>query len=431
MARRLLRILPVFLLWALASCNGNIGDLFSAFPASAFQPDEGGDGGDLPPGAFQAREVGSLASAQGVTGNTRNIAVATVGAQRIGFVSAGTVGVHVLDLTEPDNILPSDKLATISDAVLDGMPALLAGGACDDLAVVDNNFLVCIAVGRTDGNAVTVFHIPTLLTAIQSTPGDLSAAFVPGTGQIVVPGTPNGNAGGVSGSAVLPTVPAVFAVATGDKELGLGTITTTTPRSWTAITNFTSNSPLIDRFLDVHVAFPAVYAVVAQDGGIGLATLSIESSSETPTIPEIAVVGAVQELTGSFSALDTNASAFPGTFPATLTRDAAGLLYVSEQNGIRIYSLSSPTSPIESDQIFSAGFDIAGLASTTGFLARTNAANLTVYGALAGTTAPVATLNATGRRNLGLALAADSTGRYAFVCTNSNGLRIVLWSAIS
>ena len=417
------RLLPL-LLGVLAACTGNIGDLFSAFPASAFAPEGEGGGGGLPPGAFQAREVGFLSTAQGVTGNVRNIAVANIGAQRIGFLSAATVGFHVVDLTEPDNILPVDKLATVSDAVLDGMPALLAGGAVDDVAVIDNTYLVCIAVGRSVSNSVTVFHIPTLLDRIATSPGDLSDAYVPGTGNIAVDGTPQGHAGGVSGASIIPGQPNVFVVATGGSELGIGVITPGTPGTWAAAAPLVSTSPAIDRFLDVEFGQAAAYAVVAEDGGIALATLGIQLT----TPPSVTVVGATQPLTGGFSSLDNSAAAFAGTFPATLARDATGTLYVSEQNGIRIYALDSPTAPIEKSQIFSAGFDIAGLAASQGFLARTNGANLTVYASLAGTTAPVSSFDAAGRRNLGVSLASDSSGSYAFVCTNNNGLRIIQWS---
>ncbi|MHC4451419.1 MAG: hypothetical protein ACYS0E_14995 [Planctomycetota bacterium] len=417
MSRRLLPLLFALI----AACSGNIGDLFSVFPASAFEPEEPADGGDRPPtGSFEPIEVGFVGAGAGVTGNVRNIATASVNGKQIAFLSAGADGVHVVDVSTPGTFTSASYITTVDDLVLDGSPAAIAGGQVDDVAVVDDNYLVCIAVGTGAANAVTLFHIATLLDLAETSPTDLSGAFVPGTGNIAVEGTPEGNGGGASGST------GIFVVATGGSELGLASISAGQPGTWAALAPITSATPPIDNFIDIDLAFPAAYAVVAQGDDLALATFGIQLGVP----PSIGIVGDLLPLTGSLSGFDSNAAAFPGTFPSTLARDVTGTLYVSEQNAIRIYSIANPTAPLESSSVFSAGFEIAGLAATTGFVARTNSANMTVYTTLAGAAAPVAALDTAGRRNLGIALANDAGGRYAFVCADTNGMRVVQWSDI-
>ena len=116
----------------------------------------------------------------------------------------------------------------------------------DNVGIVDNTYLVCIAVGSGAANAVTVFHIPTLLGLISTSPTNVSGAFVPGTGDIAVEGTPSGNGGGVDGAS------GFFLVASGGAEMGVGLISSTT--SWQALPAVTSASPNINNFIDVEMA---------------------------------------------------------------------------------------------------------------------------------------------------------------------------------
>jgi len=153
---RLLRLLLPALLGLLPACgSGNIGDLFSIFPREAFTPPggTGGGGGGQP---FVPAEVASLGGADGLTGEVKNIVIATVDVRTYAFLAAGASGVHVVDVTEPDLLNRGDYITTVRDAVLTP-PASLAGGRCDALAVVDGSFLVCLAVGSGAANAVTVF----------------------------------------------------------------------------------------------------------------------------------------------------------------------------------------------------------------------------------------------------------------------------------
>ena len=162
----------LLILTILPACGGDIGALFDAFPPEAFQPD-GGAGGEIPDipggpgGTFRALEVGFLEAAQGVTGDVRNIALAQVGTQNLAFLAAGANGVHMVDTTQPELINSSDYITTIRDSVLTA-PAMISGGRVDAIAVVDNTYLVCVAIGSGATDAVTVFHIPTLIMAATS-----------------------------------------------------------------------------------------------------------------------------------------------------------------------------------------------------------------------------------------------------------------------
>ena len=140
-------LLALFL--AVPACSGNIGDVFSIFPREAFDDGGGtggGDGGGGPPAPFIPADIGGLAGGQGVTGEVRNIAIATVGFRTYAFLAAGTDGIHVVDMTEPDLVSDNSFVTTVNSSTLTA-PAALAGGAVHDLTVVDNTFLVCIAVG--------------------------------------------------------------------------------------------------------------------------------------------------------------------------------------------------------------------------------------------------------------------------------------------
>jgi hypothetical protein len=410
-----------------AACNGNIGDLFSIFPASAFAPDE--PDGEQPnpgvPGAFEPTEVGFLGATQGVTGDVRNIALATLNSQTYAFLAAGADGVHMVNVTDASTINPSSYITTIDDTVLLGTAAELAGGRVDDIAVLGNAYLVCVAVGSGSANAVTIFHIQTLIERATSSPADLSDAFVPGSGNILADGTPGGNGGGVSGASIAGV--SVFLVASGGPTLGGGFISAGTPGTWTAIAPASSTTPQIDNFVKVEFGAASAYAVVAQGDTIALATVAI---SVTPTIG-ITVNETLLPLTGVFSTLDASLAATPGTFPATTALDVAQTLYVSEQNALRTYSAVSPGVPTESDQLFSAGFDIGGIAAQPGFLAISNSSSLTFYSNLAGPFARIGAFQSAGRRNFGVEFTSGTGGRFAIVCADSNGMRVIQWSDIS
>lgn len=398
------------------ACNGNIGDLFSIFPASAFQPDEP-DNGDLPGGGggLTAEEVAFLASAQGLDGNIRNLAIADLAGRKIAFVTAGEIGFHIVDVTDPSGLNSTDLLATIDDSVLPDAAASIAGGRVDNVGIVDNIYLVCIAVGSGADNAVTVFHIPTLLTLISSSPTDVSGAFVPGTGDIAVDGTPLGNGGGVDGAS------GFFLVASGGAELGVGLITGID--AWSVIATVTSAAPNIDNFLDVEMAFPVAHATVADGDDVRLATLTISIAPPGVTVgPELLT------LTGSFSALDSNNGSAPGTFvarPLLQGSGATGSLYASGLNDVRVFSVVAPATPVLSSSVFSAGISIGGLAAAPNALATGDGGTLRFFGIFQDIATPIATLDTAGRRYFDLEYSILPAGTFVIACADTNGLRVI------
>jgi len=417
-----MRILLVLWLALVPACTGNIGDLFSLFPASAFAPDEGtdGDDGGVRPGTFVPLEVAFLEASQGVTGSVRNIATASVAGQTLAFLSAGVDGVHMVDASVPESMNSSSYITTISDDVLASATAEIAGGRVDDVAVVDNTYLICVAVGSGSANAVTMFHIPTLVDLAVSETADLSGAFVPGTGAIAVDGTPEGNAGGATGASSL------FLVATGGAELGIGSITTTPlPGSWAALPPVTSTTPQIDRFLKVEFNFPVGYATVAVGDEIQLATLAVTISP-----PGVGVTGALDPVTGTLTAMDGNNGSEPGTFVAGLALDGANNLYVSGQNDVRTFSLASPQDPFEGSTIFNAGISIGGITATPGFVYVGDGATLRVTALVAGVTTPIVALQNTGRRYFDGVFTSSAAGRFVLACANDRGLRVIQFSDI-
>ena len=406
-----MRIFLVLFIALAPACNGNIGDLFSLFPASAFQPDQpdNPDGG-LPGGSLSAEEVAFMAAAQGVTGDIRNIAITVQAGQSIAFLSAGDAGFHIVDVTDPENLNSSSLLATIDDSVLLDAAASIAGGQVDNLGIVDNTYLVCIAVASGAANAVTVFHIPTLLSLAAASSNDYSTAFVPGTGDIAVDGTPADNAGGVDGAS------GIFLVATGTDQLGVGLIASIF--AWQALPAVTDAR--IDHFLDVAMAFPVAYATVASGDDVQLATLAINTATQSVTVQ-----GDLDVLTGGFSTMDGNNGSAPGTFVARPALDGTGNLYASGLNDVRIFSLTTPTDPIEDSIAFNAGISIGGLAAAPNALVTGDGATLRFFGVLQGIVTPLTQLQTTGRRYYDLEYSVIAAGTFVLACAESNGLRVI------
>ena len=103
---RLFTLLAAFLC---TSCGHDpLSDIWDAFSADAFDSgmddgmDGGGDGGRPP--MFEPLVTVRLDDAQGITGDVRNIALATLGAQTLAFLSAQTDGVHIVDVSVPSTI---------------------------------------------------------------------------------------------------------------------------------------------------------------------------------------------------------------------------------------------------------------------------------------------------------------------------------------
>lgn len=404
------------------ACDGNVGDIFSAFPVTAFTPEA--PGGVPPggiPGGFRPIEVGFLGSSQGVTGTVRNIATASVSGRSIAFLSAESDGVHLVDVSLPGRITPAAYITTIHDSVLSDAAATIAGGRVDDVAVIDNTYLVCLAVGSGAPNAVTVFHIPTLLERATSAGADLSDAYVPGIGDIVANGTSSGNGGQVAGGNN------IFLVASGGPTMGMGFITAGTPGTWAALPPVPAATPPIDNFLTVVFATPAAYAVVAQGDDLSVATISLAIAVP----PSVTLEPSRLPLTGSFAALDAKAAAVPGAFPTAMAINITRTIYVAGLNDVRIFNATAPSSPTESNTIFSAGLEISGMVADATLFALANNSTITFRtSVLGGRLTEVGSYSAAGRRNFDMALASDREGRYVLSCAGGLGLRIIRWSDI-
>ncbi len=421
----------LFFLASLPACSGTVGDLFGVFPADVFQPEDpgGGDPG-IPPGGggFTATEIGFLEAAQGVTGDVRNIALAQVGVLSVAFLTAGTDGVHMVDVTQPELVNSSDFITTIHDSVLTA-PAAIAGGRVDALAVVDNTYLICVAVGSGAPNAVSVFHIPTLIGLATSPVADLSAAFVPKTlgPDIAVPGVA-GKGGGVSGQG------GAFAVATGGAELGLAVIVPGTPGTWTSGTAFVSAAaPKVDNFVDVLFTLNGVFASVKSDATFGVISLALTGSAP-PALTAI-TPGAVDvedpARGGNFDSLINSPTTVPGpgNYPMDLTLDVFSLL-VTGDDQIRIFNVTNPALTTPPSVLDGTGDGTISVDGSGGFFAVGARDVVRVYTSLGGAPQLVAQVLFTtaNLRIRGVALTSSAAGRFVLACGGTRGLRIIQWS---
>jgi len=427
-----MRVLPILLfLLTIPACDGAIGDLFGVFPADVFQPETPDGGGQIPPGdgrGFQPEEVGFLEAAQGVTGDVRNIALAQVGIVILAFLTAGTDGVHMVDVTQPELVNSGDFLTTIHDSVLTA-PAAIAGGRVDALAVVDNTYLICVAVGSGAPNAVTVFHIPTLLANATSPVADLSAAFVEKIAgpDIAVPGV-GGKGGGASGQG------GAFAVATGGPELGLAAILPGTPGTWTSATAFVSAAaPKVDNFVDVLFTLNGVFASVKSDTIFGIISLTLTGA--IPPALTAVTPGAIDvedpARGGNFDILINSPTTVtgPGNYPMDLTLDVFSLL-VTGDNQIRIFNVTNPALTTAPSVLDGTGDGTVSVDGSGGFFAVGARDAVRVYTSLGGAPQIVAQVPFTTANLIirGVALTSAAAGRFVLACGGTRGLRIIQWS---
>jgi hypothetical protein len=417
-------LLLTLVLVAVPGCgNGNIGDLFSIFPPEAFNPDTGqGDDGGIPglPGAGgTAEEVGFIEAAQGVDGDVRNIAVAQFGSDTYAFLSAGIGGMHVVRTTEPERV-NSNHVATIE-------PATLNGNRCDTLAVIDNTYVVCVAVGTAAPMAVTVFHIPTLINA-GIAGGDVTTSLAPHAGgpDIAVPGI-DGNGGGVSGIA------STFAIATGGPELGIGLITTGSPGSWISGPALTSPAdPKVDNFIDVTLTLTGLFASVKSDDIFGVILATVQGTPPNVTISIQTPQPIDMEQPSSNNANIDNVIARdvvgPGNYPLDLHFDALQL-YVTGDRDVRVFAATSPSSLGQPLIVENGIVDTIAVDALSGNFAIGQSTQLQVWSVLSGT--PVRVVNFTfsgiNIRCRGVKLTSSRFGNFVLCCAGERGLRVVRW----
>ncbi len=418
--RPLLRGLLPFLLFALTGCgNGTLADIWDSFPEEAFNPPGDGGGGGGGGGGATLEEIAAIAGGQGVTGTVTNISLATVAGETFAFLSAGAEGCHVVDVTAPDLLNAQSYVTTIRPAALTA-PAEIAGGRVDATAVVDGTYLVCIAVAPAAPNAVSVFHIPTLINAASaSPPTDISAAFVPpatpGTDAIVVTGDPLGKGGGVSGAG------GQFFVATGT-AVARGAVTGTPPAAgWTLVTAALDlGTPAFTTVTDVVVnATTAVYASGKRsDGKFGFAVLA------NPVIP-IPQPPTFVEVLGTIQSVADSTIAAAGNYPLDLAIDTLNL-YVTGNNELLVYNATNPFLPALVTTVTSTGSKTIAVAGSGGAFAVGAGDAVRVGTNLLGQARVTGSLTFPGTYTIrGVAIRSTAEGIFFLVCAGTGGMRVV------
>jgi hypothetical protein len=415
--RPLLRSLLPFLLLALSGCgNGTLADIWDSFPEEAFNPpDDGGEGGGGG-GGVTLTEVAALAGGQGVTGTVKNIALATVAGDTYAFLAAGPDGCHIVDVTAPDLVSAGSYVTTIRPSALTA-PAEIAGGSVDAIAIVDGTYLVCVAVAPAATNSVSVFHIPTLITAATaSPPTDISAAFVmpPATG-IVITGDVTGKGGGVSGAG------GMFFVATGTALAHAGVAGTPPLAGWTVITASVGlGTPAFTTVTDVVVnQTTAVYASGKRsDGKFGFAVLA------NPTLP-IPSPPTFVEVLGAIQSVADASIAAPGNYPLDLGLDTLNL-YVTGNNEVLVYNATNPFAPALVTTLASTGSRTISVSGSGGAFAIGAGDAVRAGTNLLGQARVTGSLSFPGTYTVrGVAIRSTSEGVFLLVCAGTGGLRVV------
>ncbi|MHC4164144.1 MAG: hypothetical protein ACYSUM_18625 [Planctomycetota bacterium] len=414
MGMRSVPILLILALLAVAGCgNGTIGDVFAIFPKEAFEGDGDvpGDGGIPLP--FFPKEIDALAGGQGVTGDVRNIALATISGFTYAFLAAGTDGIHVADVTLPDLINTDSYVVNVRDGV---NGASIAGGAVHDLTVVDNRFLVCLAVGTGATNAVTVFDLDLPIPAVVANPAaDLAPATIPPAPApaIAVPGA-GGKGGGVSGST------GVFFVATGT-GLVAANINPATPPAWALSPvqpDFGTTNPAT--ITDVLVnGTTAVYATGTNaTGNFGLFVLP------HPALP-IPSTPAFRTVEGNFQTVVDNFVTGPGTYPLDLASNGLSL-YLSGVDEVLVYGITNPLGPALLSTVRMTGPNTISVAAE-GVTFTVGADNALAIGSnVVGQAALTGEVSFPGTFTIrGVAMSTTDAGSFALCCAGTSGMRVV------
>ncbi|MHC4818953.1 MAG: hypothetical protein ACYTF8_12955 [Planctomycetota bacterium] len=412
-----MRSVPALLLLALlavAGCgNGTLADVFAIFPKEAFEGDDDIPGDGEIPLPFFPKEIDALAGGQGVTGDVRNIALATISGFTYAFLAAGTDGIHVADVTLPDLINTESYVVNVRNGA---NGASIAGGAVHDLTVVDNRFLVCLSVGTGATNAVTVFDLDLLIPAVVANPAaDVSTTIIPPAPAtaIAVPGA-GGKGGGVSGST------ANFVVATGTGLIA-AVITATAPAAWAlspAQPDFGTTNPAT--ITDVLVnGTTAVYATGTN--GTGNFGLFVLAHPALP-IPSTPTFGAVD---GNFQTVVDNFVTGPGTYPLDLASNGLNL-YVSGVDEVLVYGITNPLGPALLSTVRMTGPETIAVAAE-GVTFTVGADNALAIGSnVVGQASLVGEVSFPGTFTVrGVAMSTTDAGSFAFCCAGTSGMRVV------
>lgn len=417
--RPLLRsLLPLLVLCATGCGNGTLEDIWDSFPEEVFNPpDDGGGGGGG--GGITLEEVAAIAGGQGVTGTVKNIALATVAGETFAFLAAGPDGCHVVDVTSPDLVTAGSYVTTIRPSVLT-LPIELAGGRVDSVAVVDNTFLVCVAVPGTP-NGVTVFNLPVLISLAKSSTADLSDAFVPptvpGTNAIPVTGDSIGEGGGAAG------VNGNFLVATGTALVAAKIEAMGTPPAlaWALQAAPNLGMPAFTAVTDVAVGSAGGVTAVFASGRRSDGEFAVSSTSLDTPLPGVQTVidSEIQRVIDDFVST-------AGNYPLDLAFDAL-TLYVTANNEVFVYTVSTTTT----------GLSLVSTVANTGSQTIAVGAGSGAFVVGAGDSVRIGT-NALGQARVtgsltfpgthtirGVAIRSTSDGIFFLVCAGTGGLRIL------
>ncbi len=413
--RPLLRSLLPLLVLAAAGCgNGTLGDVWHSFPEEVFNPpDDGGGGGGG--GGITLEEVAALAGGQGITGTVKNIALANVAGETFAFLAAGTDGCHVVDVTSPDLVNSGSYVTTIRPSVLTA-PAEIAGGRVDTVAVVDNTFLVCVAVSPTAANCVSVFNLPALIAAATSSTADLSIAFIPpttpGTDAIAVTGDSLGKGGGVAGTT------GAFFVATGTQLAAAKIALSGTGLTWTLDPPISLGTPAFTTVTDVAVGAAAgVTAVFASgkraDGEFAVATVTPGTGIAVSTVVDSEVQRVIDDFVST-----------GGNYPLDLAFDAL-TLYVTANNEVFVFGVT-PAGLSLTSTISSTGSKTIAVGAGSGSFAVGAGDAVRVGTSALGQARVTGSLTFPGTYTIrGVAIRSTSEGLFFLACAGTGGLRVL------
>jgi hypothetical protein len=284
------------------------------------------------------QDIGGIGASGGVTGDVRNVALAQVADRTYAFLTAGTTGIHVVDVTEPDLVNRTNYITTIS-------PGLLAGSRSDAINVIDG-LLVSLSVGSATANSVTIFLLESLIDEI-TMGGDPAMAVIPlamGDAGIPVPGNADGAGGGVSGGG------GQLFVATGAPTIAHAVIDTG-GASWSTMTPLTTTAEVVS-VVDVQVngSFAIYASAEATSNRYGFVTLGhpLNPVPVTPTFEEFD--------NADFDLVLDEFVVGPGTYPLDMALDSLSL-YVTAANRLQIYNVTNPIGPVRITTVDDTGIE--------------------------------------------------------------------------
>ena len=300
----------------------------------------------LPDNLAKAFETASVVEDDGADGYLNNVCTATVGATEYAFVSAGTDGIHIIEVEDIQSPGGLTYLATISSSTIGGGKEI-AGDRSDALAIVDNTHLVSLAIGSgavdANSNGVTVFDIGEIDSILGgSTPYDFQTAILTrtGSGVIAIPGD-NDRGGGVAGDN------GVFVVATGGTNAGVADITSGSPGTWQARSAIDMS---MTASYDAAISGSTAYVSARSGSDYGVVVLDLDTPDAS----------SLHEVAGRFSRYADCDFAGRGNFALSLALLDDVLLVSGDDEVIR-FDMSDPGTPALLAPLRDAGVNAVSL----------------------------------------------------------------------